>query len=357
MRRPNATFATLVSLLCACSAGASSHSQSSPEVLDADGITAFDNVRDALAHEVQDLSSLSLVSVTVDSNTDPSVITGIVPPANPTCGPDGQSCDSRGSTPAILAGTYWMRGNPLPDYLLSFANSRWTTVNGTPYGFLATFAPGSFGWKEKSVAQGANAGDFTYVPEICRVPQGDPTILAIAHSKSTYDPSLFARPIAEDFAEMASDEANPSSQDAVSDDDMNSFLAGVWNAGQLDLDGAQTQQLLGAAHVYYEAKFSPDYTEASVIVFGLLTGPGAPVPLQVPVPEAVASFSFAPHMSDPDIYVRKSFIAGVSSTPNYYLLTRIVDAQGNPTPHYQDFLQCVQERSQGRILNVVLGGQ
>ena len=110
-------------------------------------------MKSALAQEVANVGSVTTSIVNVDMNTDPSVITDLVPPtnANPTC--DGASgsggsadppCYPEGPTPPSLQGVFWMRGNPLPDYLLSFANTHWTTVNGTPYGFLPTFAPGSF---------------------------------------------------------------------------------------------------------------------------------------------------------------------------------------------------------------------
>lgn len=358
-----ASLAACFAVLGGCTAAADSAdddaASDSAFTSDADRKAAFEKVKTALAQEARGRGSIKTVSVKVDAATDPSVITRIVPPKNPNPNCDaaanahGEPCIARGATPKNLEGTYWMRGNPLPDYLLSFANTHWTTVKDHPYGYLATFAPGSFGWKEKIVAKGAPANDFKFVPEICRVPKDDPAIAQIARHKSTYDAKTYRRAIADDYAEF---EKAAGTDTDVSKEDMKKFLDGVQTAGQLPLDGDQSVRLLASGKLFYEAKFNASYTESSVIVFGLLAGPTVP-PQQIGIPEELASFSFAPHVSDSNIYVRKSFIEGVSKTPNYYLLTRIVDGNGQPTPHYKDFLQCVQERSEGRILQVALTNQ
>ncbi len=349
-------IATLLTALSGCTTDSATQSDDSNITSGgAERKQAFATVKTQLAQEAQSNRSIKTVSITIDANTPPSLITSIVPPKNmnPECeGPVSKDapCIPKGATPVSLEGTYWMRGNPLPDYLLSFANTHWTTANNTPYGYLSTSAPGSFAWKEKIVAKGAAADDVKFVPESCRVPKDDPTLVKIAHNKSTFDKSLFARPVADDLAEIATRGAGAS---PVSDADVSAFLDGVDKSGQLPLDGAQSVQALNAASVFYEAKWNTKFTESSVVIFGLVNGPTVP-PTQVNIPEEVASFSLAPHLSDKDIYMRKSFIQGVSKTPNYYLLTRIVDGAGNPTPHYKEFLQCVQDRSQGRLLKVTL---
>jgi hypothetical protein len=360
-----ASLAACLAVLAGCaatddSASNAGESNDSAFTSDADRKAAFENVKDALAQEAGGRGSIKTISVTVDATTDPSVITRIVPPTNPNpncdaaASPHGEPCIARGETPKNLAGTYWMRGNPLPDYLLSFANTHWTMVKDHPYGYLATFAPGSFGWKEKIVAKGAAANDLKFVPKICRVPESDPAIAEIARHQSTYAPNTYRRSIADDYAEF---EKAAGTDTDVSEADKKQFLDGVQNAGQLPLDGDQTVRLLAGGKLFYEAKFNATYTESSVIVFGLLAGPTVR-PQQIGIPEELASFSFAPHPNDPNIYVRKSFVEGLSKTPNYYLLTRIVDGDGRPiAPHYQDFLRCVQERSEGRIEQVALTAQ
>jgi hypothetical protein len=51
--------------------------------------------------------------------------------------------------------------------------------------------------------------------------------------------------------------------------------------------------------------------------------------------------------------MRKTHISGLSKkgTPLYYAFTRIIDAEGNAIqPYYSEFLDCVQQRSQGKVL-------
>lgn len=352
MRRSAAVFAGLLLSLTGCKT-VGPVSASATLSADPDRQIAYETIRHTLEQEEQNTKVIKTVTVTVNNSTSAATIVDIVPPKNrnPKClraNANGLPCLPRGETPKNLEGVFWMRGNPLPDYLLSFANTYWTRGKDGPYGYLSTYAPGSFAWKEKVLAKGAKAGDYKYLPEICRVPKDDSTLNKIARFKVAHDPKNFRRPIFEDYADMRRKNA-----EKVGDAEADDFVNHVWESGQMPLDGGRSVQLLNVANVFYEAKFNEDFTETTVVVFGLAEGPMGAPPVQVGIPEELASFSFAPHFTDKDIYVRKTFIEGVSKFPNYYLLTRIVDGQGKPTRHFAEFLQCVQERSAGKILKVV----
>jgi hypothetical protein len=361
---PLALVSVSLAFLSACkSTNANQGDGSNVLATDPDRRAAFDGVKDLLVQEAQALRPIKTTLVMVDANTQPSVITAMIPAKNPD--PDceaakaqGLPCIPRGPTPEILEGVYWMRGNPLPDYLLSFANNHWTEANGSPFSYIPTYAPGSFIWKEKRPAQGSAPNDFETLPQICNVPNDD-TLNAIAHMKSTHDPELFRRSIAVDFA--TKDEAPAPANDAAAaeearklDENARDFIERVLHTDQFALDGGRVALLLAGANVFYEAKYGPDFKTAEVVVFGLAGGTPAQTPVQIGIPEEIASFSFAPHLTDKDVFVRKTFIENVSKTPNYYYLTRIIDGNGAALPHYKEFLECVRQRSDGRVLKTEL---
>lgn len=298
----------------------------------ADRNSAFANLRAELEKEAQEVGRVETVPVLMDDQTDAAAIVSILPPKNLHPAPGNE-------TPKNLQGVFWMRGNPLPDYLISFANLHFTNVNGTTYTYLPTFAPGSFSWKEKMVATGAPSGDFKFLPEICRVPKSDDMLQKIARHKSTYDPTRFSMPIADDMKLI---NANPA--DEVASAQSEKFLSATWQAGQQDADGGASAQSVQSQLLYYESRVNDAANEAVVVVFGLKNRNASGVPS--------SSFSMAPHTLDKDIFMRKSFVPGVSKMPNYYLMTRIVDGDGQATPHFQEFIECAKERSKGRVLKV-----
>jgi len=352
----SATLTTLLVALPACSstsddaAGESEDAVSAAaEASEADQRKqAFSQVRAALTADVEDTPSIHTETIAVDETTPASTIAKILPAMT-----DAGLARTRGETPEKLKGVYWMRGNPLPDYLLSFANAYWTEADATPYAYLSTFAPTSFAWKERTAAQGASdAADLKFLPESCRVPREDATLARLGSHPSTYDSKNFLRPIADDFAEI---DADPTTKV-----DPTPFIDGVWNGGQSDGDGTDVVSIGFRTHAFYEAKFNAEHTEAKVLVVFI---PNLPAgvrevvpPVDLRTPELLGVFSFAPHPGDKDIYVRKSYIRGLGKSPNYYFLTRILDANGAPTgKHFDEFLRCAKERSGGRILKVVSG--
>jgi hypothetical protein len=329
---------------CASSDGDGDSSSSDLVGAGDDGAAAFRAVSRSLQTEVTEIDSTSTQALIIDAHTTGAMVASIVPAKNTT------TVGERGATPRSLEGVYWMRGNPLADYLLSFANIHWTTGNGTPFGYLSISAPGSFAFKRKAVAKGAVDGDFKFLPEVCRVPRDDRTLQRIANAPGTYDPKTFTRSIAEDFAAMAAD---PGAPDGRSEQ----FISDLESAGQLPLDGPGLLQTAHDGHAVYESRWNGSFTESSVQVVYVATAPGILrtllPPIRLPVPEWLGAFSLAPHLDgDRDVFVRKTFLAGTKA-PNYYYLTRIVDADGRELPHFKEFVQCVQERSGGEILKVV----
>ena len=337
--------ATVLGLLAiAGCAAASDTADASSSDLSVNGMTAFAHVSSALSDEVGDINSRQTAIVNVNAHTPGATIASMVPAKNVT------TVAARGATPRGLEGVYWMRGNPLADYLLSFANMHWTNANGTPYGYLSISAPGSFAFKRKVVAEGAVDGDYTFLPEICRVPRNDRTLARIANSPSTYDENNYRRSIADDFAAMAGETPVDAAR-------AEQWVSDVQTAGQLAVDGPELLATAHDTHAVYESTWNASFTEASVQVVFVATAPGILrsllPPFRVPVPSYFGSFSLAPHLDgDRDVFVRKTYLVGTKS-PNYYFLTRIVDANGRELPHYKEFLQCVQERSGGEILKVL----
>jgi hypothetical protein len=326
-----------------CAAADDTDESASAEVVAGDGASAFRNVRRSLEDELRSGTSRT-ETIVVDSRTTGRMITSIVPAKNTT------TASTRGATPRALEGVYWMRGNPLADYLLSFANIHWTDDGrGTPYGYLSISSPGSFAFKKKAVAQGAVDGDFRFLPEVCRVPREDRTMQRIADAPTTHDPSTFRRSIAEDL-QVALSEAG-----TVPASKSEEFLSSIQTAGQMPLEGAELLSMAQSAHAFYESRWSPSFTEGSVQVVFVATAPGLLrsliPPFRLPVPEWLGSFSLAPHPEDRDVFLRKTFIVGTGA-PNYYFLTRIVDGEGRELPHFKEFIQCVGERSGGEILKV-----
>ena len=301
------------------------------------GASAFRTVSRALQQEATEGNSEQTEVVIVDGRTTGRDIASVVPPKNTT------TVGDRGATPKALEGVYWMRGNPLADYLLSFANVHWTSSNGTPFGYLSISAPGSFAFKKKAVAAGAVDGDFSFLPAVCRVPRDDRTLHRIANEPSTYDPGTFRRPIAEDFAAMSGGRDPRAEQ----------FLTNIQLKGQMPLEGASLLATAHGTHAFYESQWNSSFTSGSVQAVFVASLPGflrsILPPFRLPVPEWLGSFSLA---GDRDVFVRKTFIAGTGE-PNYYFLTRIIDGNGRELPHFKEFVQCVQERSGGEMLKVV----
>lgn len=345
LRRAALVFLIAAAGCSAADAGDSGSSVSDLSGSDNEGAAAFRNVDESLEREATELNSTSTQAVQIDARTTGKTIASIVPAKNLT------TAAAQGATPRGLEGVYWMRGNPLADYLLSFANMHWTDGNGTPYGYLSISAPGSVAFKRKVVARGAADGDFTFLPDICRVPREDKTLRRIAESPSTHDPNNFRRPIAEDF------EIITSHRETGKDPRAEQFITNNQIAGQLAVDGPQLLATAHDTHAFYESRWNSQFTTSSVQVVFVATAPGLLrtifPPIRLPVPEYLASFSLAPHLDgDPDVFVRKTFIVG-SKSPNYYFLTRIVDGNGKELPHFKEFLQCVQERSGGELLKVL----
>jgi hypothetical protein len=245
--------------------------------------------------------------------------------------------------PPELRGVFWMRGNPLPDYLLSFSQTMYQEHNGLQYGYMPTFKPGSFAWKENRPAEGAT--DPSFVPPECRVPEKDPQIARLATLARTHDRAYFDSSVGSDMAALD----DPSSPKATQGQ-IDKFLSFVWNTPQRPDDGIKNAMDLHAAQMYYEAAFPKsdkgDYRDAVVHVF----------PLDFHNPAGDATFSFASYPGDPDILLRKSWVpAAGKEYPNYYLLTRILREDGSPTDYYKDFVNCINRRSGGRIVKVVAG--
>lgn len=251
----------------------------------------------------------------------------------------------RGETPKMLQGVFWMRGNPLPDYLISFANMIWGEVNlndKSRVGYLPTYLPGSFIWKPKSTTTAAiDETDYKSLPEVCKMPVDENLRAGFANKVDVKASLAFDRNAKEYLGEL---EPNP---------DLEQEIASHRDATQMDLEGATALKILSKGKVFYEAKFTDDYKNVEVLVFS------SPLPfVKLVAPNMIAAFSYAPYLNadgSPDLnrFMRKTHISGLSKkgTPHFYAFTRIIDANGKPIqPYYGEFLKCVQERSKGRVL-------
>jgi hypothetical protein len=305
---------------------------------------AYKFVKDSLAKVRKVDTHIKYGETKVYSTTTPDNIIRLLnmPLRNPMKSDEDKK---RGATPKNLQGIFWMRGNPLPDYLISFSNMIWGEENfndGSRVGYLPTYMPGSFIWKPKALTTAAqDENDYKSLPEVCKTPEDFNLKAAIQYKVNVKAPIAFDQRVE---AANKNLERNPEYEEEISK---------YRNLKQMDLDGTTALDLLSKGKVFYEAKFTNDYKNVEVLVFA------TPFSFtKLVAPNVLAAFSYAPYKNedgtdDPNVFMRKTHISGLSpkGTPLYYAFTRIIDADGKAIqPYYNEFLDCVQQRSQGRVL-------